>query len=283
MSDVDRVVAHLTSVPRSLDEVAGPEGIPAQPGLYAWWTRRGSIPEVPRGPHSTEPQLDLFYVGISPSRATSSATLRSRVTDNHMRGNTGGSTFRLTLASLLFEEEGWQPVMAGRPLLTKEDNNTLSQWQRDHLRLTWATHSEPWTIEHDVIARLAPPLNLAGSSHDFGTTVSAARRRFTEAAGSRQRSGAGPAVASPEKLSVVGPQRSRKLHEELIEILRESGNRWMATEELARAVRRRGRYKKRDGTSNVDRFQVHGRTKSDGRYTNLFERNGDRVRLRDDR
>lgn len=67
------------------------------------------------------------------------------------------------------------------------------------------------------------------------------------------------------------------LHEELVAILSENANRWMTTSELAAQVAARGRYEKRDGSSDVTDFQVHGRTKN---YPNLFERNGSRVRLR---
>ena len=66
------------------------------------------------------------------------------------------------------------------------------------------------------------------------------------------------------------------LHEELVAILREAGNRWMTTEELARLVNARDRYRKRDDSA-VTPYQVHGRTKN---YPHLFERDGSRVRLR---
>lgn len=65
------------------------------------------------------------------------------------------------------------------------------------------------------------------------------------------------------------------LHEELVAILREQGTA-MSTRELAAAVNRRGRYRKRDGTLVTD-FQIHGRTKN---YPKLFERDGSTVRLR---
>ena len=181
MSDAP-VLANLTATPKSLADAVGRDGLPSESGLYAWWTVPGSIPEVPRCPHPTEPDLDLFYVGISPSNAKSAQNLRKRVAGNHIKGNTGGSTFRLTLASLLFEEKGWRPIMTDRPVLTKEDNTALTEWQHEHLRLTWAVHPEPWAVEHAVIAELKPPLNLAGSTHEFGITLSAARRRFKDAA-----------------------------------------------------------------------------------------------------
>lgn len=68
------------------------------------------------------------------------------------------------------------------------------------------------------------------------------------------------------------------LHEEIATILRSNGNRWIATKEIAREVATRKRYVKRNGTSDVTAFQVHGRTKN---YPNLFERDGTRVRLLD--
>ena len=68
------------------------------------------------------------------------------------------------------------------------------------------------------------------------------------------------------------------LHEELADILREHGNRWMTTQQLVDRVAERGRYLKKDGTSDVSAFQVHGRTRN---YSHLFERDGVRVRLVD--
>ena len=65
------------------------------------------------------------------------------------------------------------------------------------------------------------------------------------------------------------------LHEEIARILRQHGNRWMSTQEIADAVNAAGNYRKKDG-SEVTAFQIHGRTKN---YTQLFERDGSKVRL----
>jgi hypothetical protein len=67
------------------------------------------------------------------------------------------------------------------------------------------------------------------------------------------------------------------LHEEIAAILREHGNRWMSTHEIADFVNERGRYRKRDG-SEMSAFQIHGRTRN---YEQLFERQGSQVRLRE--
>lgn len=178
-----RIIESLLTKPIPLDEATASPGLPRDPGFYAWWTEPGSIPGVPRSPRPGVEEVDLFYVGISPSRETSRQSIRKRVIGNHIRGNTGGSTFRLTLASLLFEQRGWAPVMRGRPLLTTADNKELTDWQRQNLRLTWAVQARPWEVERAVIEALAPPLNLAHNrSHPFAATLTRARRRFHEAA-----------------------------------------------------------------------------------------------------
>jgi hypothetical protein len=180
---VDEVVRALTGITHSLEETKSPAGLPAQPGLYAWWTKKGSIPGVPACLHPTEQDLDLFYVGISPKNGSSKGTIRSRVLGQHIGGNIGSSTLRKTLASLLFEIMGWEPIMRSRPLLTPSDTRALTRWQHKHLNLTWVAHPEPWKIEAEVIRILQPPLNLAGNkSHPFASTVSEARRRLAKAA-----------------------------------------------------------------------------------------------------
>lgn len=280
---IDEVLKVLTGTPVSLDVAKGREGLPSVGGLYAWWTVQGSIPGVPRCPHPSE-DLDLFYIGIAPKDSISQATLRSRVVDNHINGNTGSSTFRKTLASLLFETMHWRPRFTDRPLLSATDNATLRDWQHQNLRLTWAEHVEPWDIEDIVIARLQPPLNLAGNSaHPFHGVLTAARKKFKSAGESGrppepvENEVEEPPIRSNQQPSSGG---SVKLHDEIADILRGRGNGWMTTQQIADEVARRGRYIKRDGSSDVSAFQIHGRTKESGSYSHLFERQGSRVRLR---
>jgi hypothetical protein len=85
----------------------------------------------------------------------------------------------------------------------------------------------------------------------------------------------GETLTQPKRRTVAGA-RPVTLHEEIAAILRANDNRWMTTAELAVAVARRGNYKKRDDTSDVSAFQVHGRTRQ---YQHLFERAASRVRL----
>jgi hypothetical protein len=160
------------------------EGLPNASGFYAWWIKPGSVPGVPPRPHPTAPKRHLLYVGIAPGRATSRQTIRSRVLNNHLRGNTGSSTFRLSLAALLMEPLRLQPLRKEKKIvLQRDDNSALSEWQRSNLWISWCERDNPWTIEAQVIAAMKPPLNLAGNAaHPFHTTMTAARTRFRAAA-----------------------------------------------------------------------------------------------------
>jgi hypothetical protein len=79
------------------------DALPAAPGFYGWWSRRGAIEGLPHIPHPADDDLSLLYVGISPVRESSRQTVRSRVIGNHLNGNVGSSTFRFVLAALLVD------------------------------------------------------------------------------------------------------------------------------------------------------------------------------------
>lgn len=157
--------------------VQSPDALPAAPGFYGWWSRRGALAAMPHIPHPLDEHVSLLYVGISPARETSRQTIRSRVIGNHLNGNIGSSTFRFVLAGLLLEALDLRPCLRGSKVaLSQGDNTLLSSWQREHLLLTWHPRQNPWEIEHQVIAQLAPPLNSAGNAtHPFYPTVRAAR------------------------------------------------------------------------------------------------------------
>jgi hypothetical protein len=159
-------------------------GIPAEPGIYSWWTTtREALPGVPAQLGEGRSGF-LLYVGISPRNASSAQGLRSRVCSNHMAGNIGGSTFRLSLASLLWRSQGWQPVWKGdRAQLSRDHNKALSEWQREHLRIGWVVCPKPWLQEPPLIGRLSPPMNLAeNKDHPLHATMSAARGALREEA-----------------------------------------------------------------------------------------------------
>ena len=177
------IIAQLLDTPRDVATVrlsAAAGGIPTSAGLYAWWVQHGALPGVPAYPHPTEPGWDLLYIGIAPRNLASPATMRSRVHRHHLGGNAGSSTFRLSLAALLLDTMGWHlNELSSRHNLPATDNARLSDWQRRHLRLTWAIVADPWAIEQEVIAALQPPLNLKyNRGHPFYPTIAAARARY---------------------------------------------------------------------------------------------------------
>jgi hypothetical protein len=57
------------------------------------------------------------------------------------------------------------------------------------------------------------------------------------------------------------------LHREIEDILRDKGNKWMTPADIAAAINRRGRYRKRKGTE-MQSTQVAGRARQ---YDKLFE------------
>jgi hypothetical protein len=180
------VARELETAPWSVRRVKSnrSSGIPSLPGLYAWWQTKGSIPEVPHVPHSEDEELGLLYVGISPSSSSSAQTLQGRVYGNHLSGNVGSSTFRLTLAALLRVELGLTPRSHGTKIVLPADQNpALSAWQDEHLAVSWVVRPDPWEVESDVIAWMAPPLNLAGNrEHSFYSVVTEARRALRASA-----------------------------------------------------------------------------------------------------
>ena len=96
-----------------------------------------------------------------PSGRRGKATLASRVGRDHLRGNIGTSTFRLTLASALFEPLDLKLIGPGR--LARTSELRVSEWIRAHLAI--AVHPFPdrdtlGALEQRIIQRLDPPLNL---------------------------------------------------------------------------------------------------------------------------
>ncbi|WP_405002690.1 GIY-YIG nuclease family protein [Georgenia subflava] len=154
-----RLISAGATAARGVADVA----IPADPGLYAWWSRPGVLPDLLHGSDGPtihpEGNLELLYVGIA------NRSLRRRVNGNHLGRQTGSSTLRRALASWIGETEGWEREWrAGRQQLTVRSEVGLTAWMIEHLWLTWAEHSSPRDAETDVIRLLRPPLNRANNS-----------------------------------------------------------------------------------------------------------------------
>jgi hypothetical protein len=137
------------------------------PGLCSWWVDAKGANDLQAGlGHRVE--AGRIYAGQTgatkwPSGKTSDATLWGRINDNHLNGLIRGSTFRLTLAAALRRSLNLEP--AGPKKLTADSERRLSAWLREHLEL--AVHPFPEAdalehLEHGVLRRIDPPLNLRG-------------------------------------------------------------------------------------------------------------------------
>ncbi|WP_420323445.1 GIY-YIG nuclease family protein [Kribbella pittospori] len=127
--------------------------------MYSWWVDDAGADDLSNGLGLTAPP-GLIYVGQAgatrwPSGRRSMNTLWSRLVGMHLDGSADFSTFRLTLASILRE-----------PLrLTHLDDSSLTTWMEDHLQVATASVDDGdrlMAVEREVLARLDPPLNLAG-------------------------------------------------------------------------------------------------------------------------
>jgi len=155
-------------------------GIPRTSGLYAWWAPPGLLPGVSGPPHPSDGGRELIYIGLARS-------LRTRVGRNHFRGPTGSSTLRRALVALLLTSEGYTTRWtADRVVPIDADEDRLSAWMREHLRVTWAEHPEPKEVEAAVINELGPPLNQDhNQAHPLHSMIAAARAAYRASAGPR--------------------------------------------------------------------------------------------------
>jgi hypothetical protein len=182
-----RAVAFLAESANADSAAAFPGDIGAvnHAGLYSWWCDERGLADL-SNPFS-EDLPPLIYAGQTGATTTRSrtervATLQSRIGGNHLRGNVRSSTFRKTLTAILIDPLGLQ--LAGADRLDKESNRHLSEWMRTHLRVAILAVEDRSTLadlEHVVLERLDPPLNLMGM---VPTPVRARLRSLRSALGS---------------------------------------------------------------------------------------------------
>ena len=84
------------------------------------------------------------------------------------------------------------------------------------------------------------------------------------------------AIPEAPRAAAAGPRRPR-LHEEIVEVLREAGG-VMSAGEIAQAIRERGRYRAPRSNEQVNGAMVSGRV-SNPHYRSLFVREGRRIGL----
>ena len=149
------------------------------PGLYAWWADEAGAADLSRGLGVTIAP-ERIYAGQAgatywPSGKVSDNTLGKRIGQMHLGGKVRMSAFRQTLAAVLFDQLGVQ-VQASM-LITPASEQALTEWMREHLSIAVHPHDDRDSLaglEHAVLQRLDPPLNLG---HMAATPV---RERLTE-------------------------------------------------------------------------------------------------------
>ena len=90
------------------------------------------------------------------------------------------------------------------------------------------------------------------------------------------RKAGGPATGSGTY--IARREHNDALRVELVAILKETGNAWMSTRDLAEAVNHRNRCPRPDG-AEITIIHVGRQTRN---YSNIFQRFGNDVRLRDE-
>lgn len=138
-----------------------------QPGMYSWWVDPAGALALSEGlEHRIDP--GRIYAGQTgatkwPSGQAPKTTLAARIGSNHLRGTIYGSTFRLTLASVL--RDPLDLVISTPGHLDHDSERSLSGWIGDHLEV--AVYPFPMRdalsdLEHRVLLFLDPALNLDG-------------------------------------------------------------------------------------------------------------------------
>jgi hypothetical protein len=172
--------------PASLVRVEDVRTAPKEKGVYGWWFEAGSL-RVPAAEHPASRGFELLYVGIAPRKPTgagieSKSRLRGRLV-SHASKDASRSTLRLTLGVLLQNELGLTLGMhKSRVNWAPAGEQALTEWMRQHARVSWITSNEPWIVEDELLNAVALPLNISGKYGTFTQSLSARRREATRIA-----------------------------------------------------------------------------------------------------
>jgi len=127
-----------------------------RPGLYTWWVDEAGAADLAKA-LGLPVAAGVIYMGqagaTKPSGRTSSATLWSRISRNHLGGRARSSTLRRTLAGVLWDVLG----------LEDGDDPKLQAWICRHLRVIAVPVVDVdglMRLEAVMLAALDPPLNL---------------------------------------------------------------------------------------------------------------------------
>jgi GIY-YIG catalytic domain len=148
-------------------------------GLYAWWVDEAGAADLSSGLGLTVAS-GRIYAGQAgatkwPSGRAGDDTLGKRIGQMDLGGRVRMSTFRWTLAAVLFDLLDMQ--VRASMLITPPSEQVLTEWMRERLSIAVHPHDDRDTLgglEHAILEHLDPPLNLG---HLPPTQV---RERLTE-------------------------------------------------------------------------------------------------------
>ena len=160
-------LAALSAPPGPLDDAVA--ALPGAPGVYAWWAPGEVLPPWSGRPGDTG--LRALDVGAA-------RMLRNRVRRQDLY-RSGVSRLRRVIAGLLLDELALAPTWAADVILPRADEDRLTGWMREHLRLTWCAHDTPAAVLDGLVDALGPATTTEPD------VAAAAEARFVAAAGEK--------------------------------------------------------------------------------------------------
>lgn len=175
----DRLIARLSDASHAMpisDRLNDTGTDLASAGLYSWWADSIGAKMLTTGlGHHVNP--GLIYVGqagaTSKNGIPSKTTLESRLRQNHLGSNSGSSTLRRSLGSILAQSLRAEAI----------DEAALTDWMNTHLQVITVAVADPrliGSLEQQVLDALNPPLNLQGVPESLiRNKLSNLRNKFT--------------------------------------------------------------------------------------------------------
>jgi len=161
-----------------------------RPGLYAWSVDEAGAADLSRGLGAgltvAPGRIHAGQAGATkwPSGRPGADTLGERIGRVHLGGKVRMSTLRWTLAAILFDRLELQGQAA--MLVTPGSEQALTAWMREHLAVAVHPHDDRDTLaglEHAILDRLDPPLNVSGlSPTPVRERIAVLRRRISREA-----------------------------------------------------------------------------------------------------
>jgi hypothetical protein len=136
-----------------------------RPGLYAWWVDDEGAADLAAG-LGTELAGSRVYAGQAgatrwPSGTPTNNTLGKRIGQKHLGGKVRMSTFRWTLAAILFDRLNVQ--VRAPMVIAPSSEEALSEWMGRHLSVAVHAHDDRGSLEgleEQLLELFDPPLNL---------------------------------------------------------------------------------------------------------------------------